>query len=173
MCVRFLHFWVYFVRIRQRSALMPNDSFQFDCVVCYKKHFCVPIHQFDSYWLFNDCTHYTAINKEIAHTHWVLMCTDTFQRRRMDASSLMQLTSISRCILCIYFALLSSGLLRTVPFKSKLTVCFWVSILDSIHDSQFLHESRIENRERAIENQVEDWVLQDRRQKIHPWLISR
>ena len=44
------------------------------------------------------------------------------QLRRMGTSSLMQLTHISRCILCVYFGLLSSGLLCTVWFKSKLTV---------------------------------------------------
>ena len=48
-----------------------------------------------------------------------------------------------------------------------------VSILNAIRDSWFLHESRIENREQAIGNRVEDWVSHDRKQKIHPWLISR
>ena len=45
-------------------------------------------------------------------------------------------------------------------------------ILDAIHDSWFLHELRIKNREKATENRVEDQVSRDRKQKINPWLID-
>ena len=54
--------------------------------------------------------------------------------------------------------------MTTVPFKSKLTVhC----------KSRFSIPARIKNREQTMENRVGDRVLQDRKRKIHPSLISR
>ena len=53
--------------------------------------------------------------------------------------------------------------LDAVLFKSEWTVgCSW-----------FLIPVQIESREQAIENWVKVWVSRDRKQKIHPQLISR
>ena len=54
----------------------------------------------------------------------------------------------------------------TMEYRSKVS---WQSVvsLASWLDSRFLHESKIENQEKVIENWVEDRVTWDRKQKIH------
>ena len=56
--------------------------------------------------------------------------------------------------------------------QKKVDSPLQVSILNLIRDSRFLHESRVENREQAIEKRVDDRVWQNKKQKIHPSLIS-
>ena len=57
-------------------------------------------------------------------------------------------------------------------YLSKVSWQF-VASLDSRLDSRFSISAQMENGEQAIENRVKDRVSQDRKQQMHPSLISR